>query len=56
MNMLKKYYERDNSGQTVGIAVVESNEDNSNDEDTETETSELEFLSVQLSNSEILTI
>ena len=54
VNMLKKYYERDNSGQPVGVAVIEPNNDNSIDEDHETDTSELEFLAVQLSNSEIL--
>ena len=52
VNMLKKYYERDNSGQPV--AVIESQSDDDNNEDLKTKTSELEFLAVQLSNSEIL--
>ena len=54
VNMLKKYYERDNSGQPVRVAVIESKSDDDNNEDLKTKTSELEFLAVQLSNSEIL--
>ena len=54
VNMLKKYYDRDNSGQPVGVAVIESKSDDDNNEDLKTKTSELELLAVQLSNSEIL--
>ena len=56
VNMLKKYYERDESNKLVGIAVIEpkNEKEEQNEENSESQTSDLGCLAVQLSNCEIM--